>query len=112
MVANLPCIGHLLVSHIRTGRRCERKEEELYDRTMTIKFDDENAMRAKRVRSLKAVGGKNDAVTRIPSSQYAQFCCRADPAETEITLAENEGLDVALDVGVSGGTGYPGTPYE
>ena len=56
--------------------------------------------------------GKKDAVTRIPSSQYAQFCWGAQPAETEITLAENEGLDVALDVGVSGGTGYPGTPYE
>ena len=37
-------------------------------------------------------------------AQYAQFCCGAQPAETEIILAENEGLDVALDVGVSGGT--------
>ena len=56
--------------------------------------------------------GKKDAVTRIPSSQYAQCCWVARPTGTEITLAENEGLDVALDVGVSGGTGYPGTPYE
>ena len=38
-----PCIGRLLVSQIRTEMCCERKEEERYDRTRTIKFDDENA---------------------------------------------------------------------
>ena len=86
-------------------------EEERDDRTVTIKFEDETAT-SRRARNPRAAGGKKHAVTRIPSSQYAQFCWGAQPAETEITLAENEGLDVALDVGVSGGTGYPGTPYE
>ena len=86
-------------------------EEERDDRTRTIDFADASAT-MRRGRSPRAVGEKKDAVTRIPSSQYAQFCWGAQPAETEITLAENEGLDVALDVGVSGGTGYPGTPYE
>lgn len=60
-------------------------------------------------RSRRAVGGKKYAVTRIPSSQYAQFCWGAQLAETERTLAENDGLDVVLEVGVSG-TGYADTP--
>ena len=57
---------------------------------------------------------KKIIVTRIPSPQYAHVCwgTAAPAAETEITLAEKDGLDVALDVGVSGGTAYPGTPYE
>ena len=84
---------------------CERKEEERDDHTGTITTVDVTAT-MRRARNLRAVGGKKDAVTRIPSSQYA-VCWGAQPAETEITLAENEGLDVALDVGVSGGTGYP-----
>lgn len=56
--ANSLSIGRLLVSHIRTEMHCERKEEERYDRTRTTKFD-EDAMRARRGRSLRAVGGKN-----------------------------------------------------
>ena len=90
----------------------ERKEEERDDRTVTIKFEDETAT-SRRARNPRAAGGKKHAVTRIPSSQYAQFCCwgaAAQPADTERTLAENEGLDVVLFDGVSG-TPYADTPY-
>ena len=43
-------------------------EEELDDHTRTIEFAAANVT-MRRARSPKAVGGKKDAVTRIPSSQ-------------------------------------------